>query len=438
MPQIASNSIVKRPIDELRLPDNPLKTYNRHQRRALKKIGIQFNTIPIVVDGIGRVVANAAWYLAAKEAGVKEVLTVDVSHLSAEQLSALQIADGRIGELGAWNKDVLNKELKRLRDMFPGFDIEATGFTIEEVEIKTNALTFGSSEPPIDVLDQRRAVSKSEDCWALGPHRLLCRSTIDPATLPLLMSDQVADVVFTDPPYNVPIEGHARGNGALHYREFEMASGELNETEFVEFLRSAFHNMQPFLRDGALLYSFIDWRGAWQIKQATKDLYSQLNLCVWVKPNGGMGSLYRSRHELVFVLKNGSSRHCNNIQLGRHGRNRTNVWEYEAPALRSNKQDDDLLADEHPTVKPLGLICDALLDSTKRGEIVLDPFLGSGQTLLAAEKTGRVCRGVEIDPHYVDLCVRRWQLMTGENAIHQASGKSFDERSGCLGGDHVE
>jgi DNA modification methylase len=242
------------------------------------------------------------------------------------------------------------------------------------------------------------------------------------------MAEDRAAAVFTDPPYNVPIDGHVSGLGTIHHREFAMASGEMDRRGFTEFLAQACALLAQYSRDGSLHYLCMDWRHIRELLDAAEPAYAELkNLCVWAKDNAGMGSLYRSQHELIFVFKHGRALHRNNVQLGKHGRDRSNLWSYPgARSLSRTSEEGNLLA-LHPTVKPVRLVADALLDCTARGEIVLDPFLGSGTTLLAAERVGRVCHGPEIDPLYVDTAIRRWQAHTGDEARHTESGRSFDE-----------
>ena len=235
-------------------------------------------------------------------------------------------------------------------------------------------------------------------------------------------------MVFIDPPYNVPIDGNVSGNGAIRHREFQMASGEMSELQFSSFLTSSLKLLARYSATGAVHFVCMDWRHIRELLTAGRDVYdSVLNVCVWVKNNGGMGSFYRSRHELVFVFRNGKGKHRNNIQLGRYGRNRTNVWEYRSINSVSKSGEEGNLLALHPTVKPVALVADALLDCSARGDVVLDAFLGSGSTLIAAERTGRICCGIEIDPLYVDTAIRRWQRHTGDHAIHVVSGKRFDD-----------
>jgi DNA modification methylase len=242
------------------------------------------------------------------------------------------------------------------------------------------------------------------------------------------MVSRHANLVFVDPPYNVPIEGNVSGHGSIHHPEFAMASGEMNEAEFVAFLSTSLRLLARHSTSGSIHFVCMDWRHARELLAAGNQVYeSFLNLCVWVKNNGGIGSFYRSRHELVFVFKNGKGPHRNNVQLGRYGRNRTNIWEYPSVSALSPNGDEGNLLALHPTVKPVALIADALLDCSARGEIVLDTFLGSGSTLIAAERVGRVCFGMEIEPQYVDVAVRRWQRHTGDSAIHAVTNKRFDD-----------
>jgi DNA modification methylase len=244
------------------------------------------------------------------------------------------------------------------------------------------------------------------------------------------MGEERAAMVFSDPPYNVPIDGHATGLGAIHHRSFAMAAGEMSPAAFAVFLARSLRNQAAFCLGGALLYLCMDWRHMTELLAAGREADAELhNLCIWVKDNSGMGSLYRSQHELVFVFKTGNGTHRNNVQLGRFGRNRSNVWQYPGINSFSRKTEEGNLLALHPTVKPVALVADAILDCTARGDIVLDGFLGSGTTVIAAERTGRRCYGMELDPAYVDTIIRRWQKLTGGFARHAETGRSFDDLS---------
>jgi DNA modification methylase len=285
-----------------------------------------------------------------------------------------------------------------------------------ELDEKANAVPFIAEE---------EIVSKLGDIWQLGKHRIICGDSLKKDTYQKLLNKKVANMVLCDNPYNVPIDKHVCGNGKIKHKEFQMASGELSSEEFQTFLKTSFSLLKEFSMDGSLHYHFMDWRHIKEIICAGTEIYDEFkNLCIWNKDNGGMGSLYRSKHELVFVFKNGTKSHINNVELGSHGRYRTNVWSY-CGVNSFGKEQDNLKY--HPTVKPVELVKDAILDVTKRGQIVLDAFLGSGTTLIAAEKSGRICYGIEIEPQYIDTSIRRWEEIAGEDAIHIASGKSYKE-----------
>ena len=239
------------------------------------------------------------------------------------------------------------------------------------------------------------------------------------------MNGDKAQMIFTDPPYNVPIDGHVSGLGKVTHREFACASGEMSKSQFTDFLQETFGHLANNSVDGSIHFVCMDWRHIIEVTAAGDASYSELkNLCVWNKTNGGMGSLYRSKHELVFIYKNGKACHINNVELGRHGRYRTNVWDYAGANAFSTHRDEDLLL--HPTVKPTALISDAILDCSKRKGLILDPFGGSGSTLIAAEKTGRAARIIELDAHYVDVIIKRWQTLTSGNAVHAETSETFE------------
>jgi DNA modification methylase len=370
--------------------------------------------------------------LAAREVGVAEVPTLCLDHLTPEQARAFGIADNRLTEISTWDDQLLAEQLKALSLVGLDFDIEVTGFEMGEIDLRIASLEDlpAQADDPADALPEfstQPPVSKIGDLWILGRHRLLCGSALDGAAFAALMGEDRAATVITDPPYNVRIDGHASGLGAVHHRPFPMASGEMDRAEFTAFLGKAFHNLAAFSVDGSLHYIFMDWRHIEELLTAGRGVYGELkNLCVWVKDNAGMGSLYRSRHELVFVFKHGRGGHRNNVQLGRFGRNRSNVWHYPGANSFVRSGEGDLSA-LHPTVKPVAMVADAMLDCSARGDIVLDGFLGSGTTVIAAERTGRRCYGLELDPGYVDTIIRRWQKLTGGSALHSASGRSFDD-----------
>ena len=414
-----------------------LKAYPRnartHSKRQIHQIAASIEefgfTNPVLIDGDGQIIAGHGRVAAAKILGLAEVPTIRIEHLSPEQKRAYIIADNRIAERADWDGEILRLELGELAALDLSFDLEITGFATAEIDL----LIDGPSKPKPDPADfapemaAGAAVTRSGDLWRMGDHLLLCGDALDPSSYERLMGEERARLVFSDPPYNVPITGHVCGSGSIKHREFAMASGEMSRAEFVAFLTTVLRNLAGVSLDGAIHFQCMDWRHASEILEAGAKAYSELkNICTWVKDNGGMGSFYRSQHELVFVWKVGSAPHVNTIELGRHGRYRTNVWEYAGVNTLKKGRMDELSM--HPTVKPVALVQDAIKDASKRGEIVLDAFGGSGTTLIAAEKTRRRARLIEIDPHYCDVIVRRWQALTREGAVHADTGESFSHR----------
>ena len=264
------------------------------------------------------------------------------------------------------------------------------------------------------------------DDWQLGPPRLRCGNALKAEDYAAVLVGAKADIVFTDPPYNVPIAGHVSGHGKVTHRSFAMAVGEMSVAEFTDFLMQLCMHCRASSSEGSIHYYCMDWRHLPELLAAGNAVYTEFkNLCVWVKDNAGMGSLYRSQHELVLLFKHGTAPHINNVELGRHGRSRSNVWQYAGANSFARATDEGNLLALHPTVKPVAMIADALYDCSRRGDLVLDPFMGSGSTIIAAERTGRRCAGLELDPLYVDVAIRRWQRATGKDAVHVASGESF-------------
>jgi DNA modification methylase len=371
--------------------------------------------------------------LACRLLGITEVPTLCLDHLTAAQARAFMIADNRLTEIATWDDRLLAQQFKELSLLGLDFDIEVTGFEMGEIDLRIASLDdpIEATDDPADMVPDAPAdppLSKIGDLWLLGLHRILCGDTRDPAAFAMLMGEERAATVFTDPPYNVPIDGHASGLGAIHHRPFPMASGEMDRSEFTAFLGEACRNLARFSGTGSIHFICMDWRHAEELLAAGRGVYGELkSLCVWVKDNGGMGSLYRSQHELVFVFKHGRNGHRNNVQLGRFGRNRSNVWRYPGANSFARCGAEGNLSALHPTVKPVAMVADAILDCSARGDIVLDGFLGIGTTVIAAERTGRRCYGLELDPAYVDTIVRRWQTFTGGSARHAVSGRTLDD-----------
>ncbi len=429
-------AIAYRPIGDLKLdPKNPRAHSRKQVRQIARSIEAFGFNVPVLIDKDAKVIAGHGRLLACRELGLEEIPTIALEHLSEAQARAFLIADNQLTLNASWDEQLLGEHLKALSEVELNFSLEVTGFEMGEIDlmIENLATTNATANDPADAIEPTtgKAVSRPGDLWILGPHRLYCGSALEAVAFQALMGRKKARMVFIDPPYNVPIDGHATGLGAIHHRDFAMASGEMSEAEFIAFLTQAFRLLVRHSHSGALHYVFIDWRHLSEILAAGRTVYSELkNLCVWAKDNAGMGSFYRSQHELVFVFKQGTESHQNNVQLGQYGRNRTNVWHYPSVGAFARSTEEGNLLALHPTVKPVALVADAILDSSARGDIVLDAFIGSGTTLLAAERVGRHCHGLELDPLYVDIAIRRWQTFSGQKARHALTGHLFDESIG--------
>ena len=380
----------------------------------------------IIIDEAGNVLAGHGRLAAANLLGLGEVPCVRVDHLDETSKAAFALADNRLAELSGWDDDILKLELRDLESI-ADFDLEVTGFDTVDLDRLLGPEPDPHANPDDtipELRDDRPPVSSRGDLWILGEHRLLCGDALDKDDYSRLLGEEEVVQVVTDPPYNVPIRGNVSSKG---FREFTMASGEMSPKQFTDFLAKWLTNASELSRDGAIFHVFMDWRHLQEMLTAIETAELRLmNLCVWVKPNAGMGTFYRSQHELVFVLKNGSAPHINNFGLGARGRNRSNVWRYPnvVHGVRRGISDPDK---GHPTPKPVAAIIDALKDCSRRGDVILDPFAGSGTAVIAAERIGRRARLIELDPHYVDLIVRRWQVVTGGSAPLAANGRNFTE-----------
>jgi DNA modification methylase len=412
-------------------PRNPRVHSDKQVRQIAQSIESFGFNVPLLIDDEQKVIAGHGRLIAARRLGWETVPAIRLSHLTESQRMAFLIADNRLTENSSWDERMLGEQLKILSELELDFDLEAIGFEVPEIDLFIDGLSAVPDADPDDRLPEISgpAVTVVGDLWQLGKHRVLCGNSLVIANYERLMQGSKADLVITDPPYNVVIDGHATGNGSIQHREFEMASGEMSSIEFTDFLRRAMIAARDHSADGSLAYYFMDWRHMTEILAAGQSVYAKLlNLCVWAKNSGGMGSFYRSAHELVFLFKNGTGSHRNNLQLGKFGRYRTNVWNYpRANSFSGSDPDGDLLA-LHPTPKPVALITDAIKDCTTRGDLVLDPFLGSGTAAIAAERSGRRCYGFELDPLYVDTIVRRWQRLTKLDAIHVETGETFNSK----------
>ena len=421
--------IEHRPVGSLTpYSNNPRK----HPERQLVKLAAsiaEFGLVmPVLIDEDGVIIAGEARVAAAKRLGLTEVPVIVAHQWSKAQVRAYRLADNKLAELATWDADALAIELAAIIEM-DETPIEILGWETAEADLilEGNKKAKTSEDEADEQLEvPADPVTRAGDLWQLGRHRLLCASSLEAASWTALLAGEMAAMAFTDPPYNVPVSGHVCGLGKVSHDEFAMASGEMSQGEFTAFLSGFLAVMLPHLEDGAVLDLCMDWRHMGELLAALDaNALALLNLCVWNKTNGGMGSLYRSKHELVLIAKKGKAPHTNNVELGKHGRYRTNVWDYAGVNTFSRNRMADLA--DHPTVKPVALVADAIRDVSLPGEIVLDAFMGSGTTILAAERTKRRAYGIEIAPGYIDVAIRRWETLTGERAVLACSGQTFAE-----------
>jgi DNA modification methylase len=411
-----------------------------HTKKQIEQIAASIRKFgfvnPVLVDDADGIIAGHGRVAAAKLLGLSAVPTLRLSHLSPAEKRAYVLADNKLAEKAGWDRETLVIELQGLIDL--DFEVELTGFEVPEIDLILEDADAAKAEGsgPEDEIPEPRSdarVTQPGDVWVLGKHRILCGNALDDADYVRLLGDEKAEFVFTDPPYNVRIDGNVCGKGAIHHREFAMASGEMSKESFTDFLATAFRHLVAHSSDGSIHDLFMDWRHIEEMIAAGNQVYTELkNLCVWTKKNPGMGTFYRSRHELVFIWKSGKAAHINNFKLGQYGRTRTNVWEYAGITSMGAERLEQLAM--YPTVKPVALVADAIRDTSRRNGIVLDPFLGSGTTVIAAERTGRRARGLELDPAYVDVAVRRWESYTGKAAILATTGQTFEEVAGQRAG----
>lgn len=410
---------------ELRPYANNARVHDRHQVRRLRKLISKNGFInPILVDENNVVIGGHARLIAALEIGLETVPVIRIVGRSEIEKKALRLADNAIALEASWDIELVKVELEAI-SLDKEFDIELTGFSLQRADI---ILSEGVADPQEDEIPETpvRPVTRLGDIWALGRHRVACGDAKDVRFLQLLVDGVEVAAAFLDPPYNVRIQGHAGGKGKIKHREFAEASGEMSPAAFTTWLRLTLSACASVSRNGAVHFVCMDHRHIEELTTAGAEVYNErLNTCVWRKSNAGMGSLYRSQHELVFVYRVGDQPHVNNVELGRHGRNRTNCWDYPSVNTFRGSRRQDLAF--HPTVKPVALVADAIMDVTARGETVLDAFLGSGTTLIACERVDRRFVGCDIDPTYVDLALRRWRTLTGEDPVRLSDGRRFSD-----------
>lgn len=410
------------------LKPNP-RNARRHSDKQIAQIAASIERFgfvtPIIVDQAGLIASGHGRWQAAQRLGLATAPVVRAEFLSENELRAFALAENKLAELSVWDEAVLAEELQILFD--GGFDLQITGFSTADLDFAIPEPAADGEPEQVELPDPKTdAVTRAGDLWQIGPHRLICGDARDASVWEALLGDERATLVFADPPYNVRIAGFVRGEGKSHHREFAMASGEMSPPEFTTFLRALFRNCVRFSRSGSIHYVAMDWRHCREILDAGDGVYDQFKqLIVWDKGQGGQGAFYRSQHELIFVFKAGKGKHTNSFKLGEGGRYRTNVVSYAgASAFRKGGARD--LAD-HATIKPTALVADLLLDCSNRGDLIVDPCLGSGTSLIAAHRTHRVGAGIEIDPIFVDTAIRRLSDGCGLEARLVGDGRSFDE-----------
>jgi DNA modification methylase len=408
-------------------PDRQLKQHSdKHVMQIAASISQFGNLTAIVVDENLKIVAGVGRYLAAKSLNLETVPVVQVEHLSSEDLRAYAIADNKLCELAPFDPEVLGLEFNDLSNCDLGFDLQITGFEAAEIDGLISPAAAKDDEAPPPAPNKREgSCIRIGDLFRLGDHKLICGNSLEAETYDGLMALELARVVVSDNPYNIQIENNVSGRATGH-KDFLMASGEMSKPEFTHFLTTVFGHLARFSVNGSIHYQFIDHRHLREMLDAGEAAYTEMkNLCVWDKQVGALGSCYRNQHELCFVWKSGTDPYVNNFKLGETGRYRTNVWSYPGIAALGPRKREELAM--HPTCKNLQMICDMLLDVSGRREFVLDPFSGSGTTIIAAERTGRRARAIELDPIYVAVAIRRWERLTGRAAIHATLGCTFDE-----------
>jgi len=420
--------IEHRPITDLKpYPRNA----RRHSKKQIQQIAASITrfgfTNPVLIGDDAEIIAGHGRVAAAKLLGMASVPTLRLSHLTEVDRRAYILADNKLALNAGWDHEILAIELQSLIDV--DFDLEITGFALAEVDLVLDAAREGDVEgagPEDQIPPFATAVSQMGDIWRLGRHRLACGDARDADVYVRLLEGETVDLVFTDPPYNVPIDGHVCGSGRIRHREFAMGAGEMTSEAFTTFLADTLGEAAKVCRDGAIAFVCMDWRHMGELLSAGAAVFSELkNVCVWNKTNGGMGTFYRSKHEMVFVFKVGQAPHTNTFGLGETGKYRTNVWDY--PGINGMGAGGAEALAMHPTVKPTAMVADAIRDCSKRGEIVLDGFGGSGTTLIAAETCGRLARLIEYDPQYCDVIIRRFEKMTGKAAVLISTGEAFED-----------
>jgi DNA modification methylase len=421
------NQIQFRSISDLTPYHNNARTHSKRQIKQIANSIERFGfTNPVLIADGGGIIAGHGRVRAAELLGITEVPTLKLSHLNEAERKAYILADNKLALNAGWDDEILAIELQGLIDL--DFDLSITGFELAEIDLALSLVGDDTQNDHADILPDaidQVPITRMGDLWVLGSHRLLCGDAQKKTDIDQLVGSDEVDMVFTDPPYNVEIDGNVCGKGSIKHKEFAFASGEMSSDEFTQFLTTTLSNAASVCKDGAIAFICMDWRHMRELMDAGNIAFDELkNLCVWNKTNGGMGSFYRSKHELIFVYKKGTKPHTNSFGLGDTGRYRTNVWDYAGISSMSPTRGDEL--EMHPTVKPVAMIEDAIKDCSRRKEIILDIFGGSGSTLIATERTGRCALTLEYEPAYCDTIIRRWQQLTGQKAILEENDREFD------------
>ena len=418
--------IIIRLIADLKEREGNPRLHNRKQLKAISaSIGRFGITNPILVDQHGVIVAGHGRVRAARELGITEVPTLCLSHLTPAELNAYVIADNRTAELATWDRELLAESIASIEKLDPSFDISITGFECEEIDLLRDYRSGKKAAKEVEIpRPSTLAISRVGDIWEIdGRHQVLCADATDPASYALLLPGERVDLMISDPPWNCPINGHVSRGG--RHREFVAAAGELTREEFARFLSAFMVAAVRHSRSGSVHYIFTDWRILQDLLTIGEGHYDQLlNLAVWVKSNAGLGSFLRSQHELVAIFKKGKRSPINNVNLGASGRHRTNVWQH--PGANTFGPDRDEALAMHPTVKPTAMIAEAIKETSHKNDLVLDPFGGSGTTLIACQQTERRARIMELDPLYVDVIIKRAER-EGMKVVHSASRQSLAE-----------
>ncbi|MDR6305813.1 DNA modification methylase [Nitrobacter vulgaris] len=428
-------------IREIKINPRNAHTHSKTQIRQIAESirGLCFGA-PVLVDEKLNLIAGEGRLKAAELLGLEKIPTVQLLGLSEVQKRALALADNKIASNAGWDRKRLAIELPELGELLlqESLDISITGFSPAEIDQLQIDFEECSADPADEIAQGWQSgpiVSKRGSLWFLDQHRILCGDARSENDLDRLMGSNRATFAFLDVPYNVRVRSIG-SRGRIKHAEFAFASGEMSTSEYGVFLRQTLSNASRLSADGAVHFVCCDWRHVTDVVDAGSVAYGDtLNIVVWVKSNAGQGSFYRSQHEFIVVFRVGKAAHLNNIELGRHGRSRSNVWHYRGVNTFGVGRMQELRA--HPTVKPVALVSDAIRDCTRRRDVVLDTFSGSGTTIMAAERVGRRACAIEVEPRYVDVAVRRWQAFTGKDAVDAETGLTFNEfaeRAGAASG----